>query len=309
MLTVNYLSLRYFLETAQCLNISQAANNLHISQPGLSKQIMLLEKELGIKLFERSTRKISLTEEGEYLYKNILPSFNNIGKAVDDLKEAGTIPQKKIRIAAVSSAASNFVPKLIIKLKGKHPNLEFTVKETTSVDSIELVQKNEYDLAFIRTPINLKQAIPKPLKCMEFSKHPLLIAVSSHHPAADNDDIDLYELKDEMFIHYSQKNAPTLYYMLEYACLSAGFIPKTIGEGPEFLTKVNLISNGIGITILPEDIFELINYYHKIKGIHFKNFSLKSSISVVWNSMTVSLITKDALDVLEDIKYSSHTVE
>ncbi|MDQ0878407.1 DNA-binding transcriptional LysR family regulator [Paenibacillus sp. V4I3] len=299
---VSYLSLRYFMEVAFCLNFSHAAQKLHISQPGLSQQITALEKELGIKLLNRSTRNVTLTAEGDYLHKNLLPSFDNIEKTISQLVEAGTVPQTTIRIATVPSAASNMVPYLIKKLKEEHPLIEFYIKETTSVHAAELVQKSEYDLAFIRTPIDLKQTIQPPLKWLEFSKHPMKVALSCQHPAAVQDEIDLYELKNETFLHYDPKHSPSLYYLLEHACLTAGFIPKTIGAGPEILTIANLISNGIGITLMPQDMLELLNSY-KIKAIALKNLSLFSSISVIWNDVSVPLITKDALSILEHLPH------
>lgn len=305
---MNYLTLRYFLEIAHCLNFSQAAQQLHISQPGLSQQINVLEKELGIKLLYRSTRKVTLTEEGEYLYRNLLPSFENIEKTVRELKETGSVPQTTIRIATIPSAASNLVPLLIQQLKLSHPSLEFYIKETTSVHAIELVQKSEYHLAFIRTPIDTKQSLQKPLKWMELPKHPLQLAVSDRHPAASQEFIDLKELKNETFLHYDPKHSPSLYYLLEHACLSAGFIPKTIGVGPEILTTANLISNGIGITLMPQDMIRLLDSY-RIKGINLKNLSLYSSVSVIWNHMNISALTGDALEVLEQFQKESPSVQ
>jgi DNA-binding transcriptional LysR family regulator len=299
----NYLSLRYFLELAHCLNFSHAAQKLHISQPGLSQQISTLEKELGIKLVYRSTRNVTLTEEGEYLYRHLLPSFENIERTIGELKAKGAVPQTLIRIATVPSAASNMVPYLIKKLREKHSNVEFYIKETTSASAIELVEKSEYHLALVRTPIDIKQTLQKPLKWMEFYRYPLQVALSSEHPAANLPYIDLQEMKNETFLHYDPKHSPSLYYLLEHACLTAGFIPKTIGAGPEILTMANLISNDIGITLMPQDMLCLLSTY-KVKGVDIKNMALFSSISVVWNDMNVPLIADDALRVLEDYKDS-----
>jgi LysR family transcriptional regulator, benzoate and cis,cis-muconate-responsive activator of ben and cat genes len=293
----NYLSLRYFLEIASLLNFSHAAQKLHISQPGLSKQITVLEKELGVKLLNRSTRNVTLTAEGEYLYKSLSPSFENIENTIQELKQAGAVPQTKIRIAAVPSAASSIVPFLIKRLKEQHPAMEFFIKETTSVQAIELVQKNEYHLALVRSPIDHMQSIQPPLKWIEFAQHPLQAVLSSEHPLAGEAEIDLQNLKNETFLHYDPKHSPSLFYLLERACLTAGFIPKTIGAGPEILTIANLISNGIGITLMPTDMLDLLNSY-KIKAVALKNLSLFSSISAVWKDVDVPVITEDALSIL-----------
>ncbi|SDD79522.1 DNA-binding transcriptional regulator, LysR family [Paenibacillus sp. UNCCL117] len=304
-MNINYLSLRYFMEIAKYLNFSQAAQKLHISQPGLSQQITLLEKELNFKLLYRSTRSVMLTAEGEYLFKSLLPSFENIESTLKELKAEGAVPQTTIRIATVPSAASNMVPYLLKRLKEEHPQIEFYIKETTSTQAIELVQKSEYHLAFIRTPIDQKHTIQQPLRWMEFPKHPMHVSLSGKHPAAQQEEIDLIDLKNETFLHYDPKHSPSLYYLLEHACLTAGFVPKTIGVGPEILTIANLISNGIGITLMPEDMLQLLGSYD-IKAVPIKNMALYSSISAVWNNTHPSLITEAALRILKESVGDSH---
>ncbi|MDF2723082.1 MAG: LysR family transcriptional regulator [Paenibacillus sp.] len=299
---MNYLSLRYFLEVARCLSYSQAAQRLHISQPGLSQQMKALEQELGISLLNRSARKVSLTEEGAYLFEHLLPSFETIDKTVLSLQRTGAVPKTTIRIATVPSAASNHVPYLIKSLKTRYPDMDFYIKETTSVHAIELVQNGEYHLAFIRTPVDIDQSLIKPLHWMEFQKYPLQLAVSDSHPSRQ-DPVNLYDFRNETFLHYDPVHSPSLYYLLEHACLTAGFIPNTIGSGPEILTIANLISSGIGITIMPQDMLQLM-HSHGIIGLNLKNQQLYSSISAIWNETNVSAITREALRALELFQHS-----
>jgi LysR family transcriptional regulator, benzoate and cis,cis-muconate-responsive activator of ben and cat genes len=295
---VNYLSLHYFLEVASCLNFSQAAKYLHISQPGLSQQITALEKELDVKLFSRSTRKVSLTDEGEYLYKSLLPSFQNIENSVNQLKKLGAAPQTILRIATVPSAASHLVPALIKELKTEFPKMEFFIKETTSVNAKELVSKGEYHLAFIRTPNDIRQTIQAPLKSLEFQRHSVQIAISQKHPSAGKQSVHLQEFMNETFLHYDPEHSPSLYFLLEHACLTAGFIPKTVGTGPELFTMANFISNDIGITLMPEDMISLLHAY-KIKGIPLKDLNLTSSLSVVWSGENSKALVEKAIDILK----------
>ncbi|WP_404332472.1 LysR family transcriptional regulator [Mesobacillus maritimus] len=295
---MNYLSLYYFLEIANSLNFSQAAKNLHISQPGLSQQITALEKVLEVKLFSRTTRKVSLTEEGEYLYKSLLPSFQNIENTVNELKNLGAAPQTTLKIATVPSAASHLVPTLIKELKAEIPKIDFFIKETTSVNATELVNKGEYHLAFIRTPNDIRQTIQEPLKSMEFQSYPIQVAISKTHPCAEKQSVHLQEFMNETFLHYDPEHSPSLYVLLEHACLTAGFIPKTVGTGPELFTMANLISNDVGITLMPEDMISLLHAYN-IKGVPLKNINLSSSLSVVWSGMYSKAIVEKAVNILK----------
>lgn len=305
---MNLLALRYFIEVAEHLNFSQAAKNLHISQPGLSQQINSLEENLGVKLLHRTTRKVTLTDEGKYLYKHLAPSFENIENTIKEMKKSGAVPQTDIKIATVPSAASNWIPRWFKDIKKKFEEVEFYIQETSSTEAIELVRERQCDIAFIRTPINVRELVADQLDIMELTRHPIKLVVPSNHPVAEAEAIDLFELKEETFLHYDKEKAPSLHYMLENACLNAGFIPKILVTGPELLTIANLISNGIGVTLMPEDMIQLLPT-DEIKVVDIKNQKAYNSVSVIWNdSGNVPMITQYALDVLEGYG-ESHTVQ
>ncbi|GGF20215.1 LysR family transcriptional regulator [Halobacillus andaensis] len=298
---MNYLSLHYFLSIAYHLNFSKAAEALHISQPGLSQQIAILEKELDVKLLKRSTRQVSLTEEGEFLYQQLTPSFESIQNSVNELKQIGATAHMTIKIATVPSAASHIVPNLLKELKRRYPKISFFIKETTSVHAVKLVHSGEYHLAFIRTPIDVKRTIRSPLQWKEFKRHELKLAVSSKHPSALNSTVNLEDFAEELFFHFDPDHSPALYSLVEHACLSAGFVPKTVGTGPEILTIANLIKEDIGITLLPEDMIELMNDRDVI-GLDLKDIHLFSSLSLIWHEENYRQITEAAVSILDMVE-------
>lgn len=298
---MNLLALRYFLEVAKCLNFSHAAQNLHISQPGLSQQITLLEQSLGFKLFNRTTRQVTLTEEGQYLYISVYHSFENIEHIVHELQQLKAVPKKMIKIAAVPSAASILLPELLRRMKENVQDIEFYIKETTSKEAIEMVTKKEADIALIRTPQDARKLVDNHLNIVEFTRYPLQLVIGTNHRLANKQHIDLQELKEESFLHFDEQQSPSLYFLLEQACQSAGFIPKVLTIGAELLTMANLISKGIGVTIMPSDMVSLLSS-HKIKAINLKEDQFYSSISAVWDcSSTVPVMTQFALEQLGDM--------
>ncbi|WP_408009199.1 LysR family transcriptional regulator [Pseudalkalibacillus sp. A8] len=304
---MNLLAFRYFLEVAKTLNFSKTSETLNISQPGLSQQMMSLENELGIKLLNRSTRKVMLTEEGEYLVKSLQPSFEHIENVIRELKENQQLPSASLRIATVPSAASNLIPIALKQLRSEMLDFEFNLQEVTSLKAVELVESQRCHLAFIRTPIDAKRLDDLGLHMLEFERHPLQVIVSAEHPIAGKSSVDLYDLRNEPFIHYDEKEAPSLFYLLERACLSAGFIPNTIGGGPEILTISTLVSNGLGITLMPRDMYHLIQS-HRIKAIDIDGDQSYSSISAIWKKASyVPLVTKRFLDILQGFEITSST--
>ncbi|RXT04324.1 LysR family transcriptional regulator [Ammoniphilus sp. CFH 90114] len=302
---MNLLGLRYFIKAAETLNFSKAAKELHISQPGLSQQMNTLENELGMKLFDRNTKKVSLTKEGEYLYQKLLPSFENIEKTIKELMDHQSIPQTLIRLSTVPSAASNWLPFLIKSLHKKYPNVKIHVQETTSSQAIEDVKQQKSHMAFIRTPIDISLITDQGLKWLELSKHPLKLVVYSNHYLAECDSVDITLLKDEPFLHYDRIQAPALYFLLERACLTAGFLPRTICAGTEILTIENMIENELGITLMPEDMVRLLKSQH-VKAIPLTDQTFTSSISVIWqDSQFLPAKVRSILSMLENKEIGS----
>jgi LysR family transcriptional regulator, salicylic acid-responsive activator of bsdBCD len=256
---MNLLSLRYFIEVAKTLNFTQASRNLHVSQPALSQQIQLLEEQIQVKLLHRTTRKVKLTEEGKYLFEKLAPSFEQIENTVSSVIEAKALPTV-IKIATIPSAASLYLPKVLKKLHNTIPEMEFSIKETTSAHVIELIKSKEYHIGFIRTPVDFHAISKDEIQYMEFKKLPMKLVVSSEHPLATREKVKLKEISEDFFLHYDPTQSAALYQLVSSACKKAGFEPRTICTGSELLTISNLLANNLGVAMMPVDMFELIEY-------------------------------------------------
>ena len=280
---INFLSLRYFIEVSNHLSFSKASKILHISQPGLSQQISSLEKQLGFKLLNRTTREITLTEEGEYIYKKLAPSFDDIEKTIGTIVENKIVPKPKIKIATIPSAASIYIPNLLKEILVEFPEIEVDLQETTSARAFKLVNQQKYNIGFIRTPIHTNLMANEGINMIEFKKSPLKLVVSFDHWLAQKESIQLHEAKNEPFIHYHPVQAHSLQFLLEKACSMSGFPPKKLCEGSELLTIANLVSNNLGVALMPKDMIDLLET-KKVKALHIENINLSSSISAVWKN-------------------------
>ena len=278
---MNYNSLRYFIEVAETLSFTKASQNLFVSQPGISQQIHLLETQLGVKLLNRTTRNVTLTEEGKFLYNKTLPSLNEIKGTMDQITEGASFPSL-IKIASIPSAASLFLPEFLENLHKDHPEIEFEITETTSNEVVKLIKNHTSHLGFIRSSKHTPNLFSNELSQTEFSRSEVKAIVSSKHRLAHLDSIDLSELADDFFLHYNKDTSTSLYYLLEEACAQAGFSPKTICSGSELLTVSNLISHNLGVTLIPNDMIELVNSPF-IKVLDLKEVNLESSITAIWH--------------------------
>lgn len=146
--------LKYFVTVVDEGGFSNAAKVLHMSQPPLSMQIRLLEEEIGCQVFERTTRKLKLTEEGKFLYKkamNILNLMSSLENELEDYKEgiAGTV-----HIGVPSSLSSTY---FVDKMKGFHeenPEIRFSIYEANTYELLENLRSGKMDIALVRTPFH-----------------------------------------------------------------------------------------------------------------------------------------------------------
>ncbi|WP_455542796.1 LysR family transcriptional regulator [Intestinibacter sp.] len=135
-------------------NITKAACKLNISQPPLSNQLKYMEEELGVKLVERGSRKIRLTDAGDLLYKrgkDIVSVFESTLNEVEDFKSG----MEGILKIGVVSTCNQFLPnELILPYSIKYPKMKFELYEGNTYQVIDMVEKRIVDLGVVRTPFN-----------------------------------------------------------------------------------------------------------------------------------------------------------
>src|SRR5699024_4870663 len=104
---------------------------------------------------------------------------------------------------------------------------------------------------------------------------------SSDLRLATKESIQLTDLHDDLFLHYDSLQSPALYHLLEDACNDVGFRPKTICTGSELLTMASMIAHNVGVTLLPQDMLELV-MSPNLKALHLEDVRLESSIAIIW---------------------------
>jgi LysR family transcriptional activator of glutamate synthase operon len=244
---------QYFLAVAEAGSFSSAADELYISQSSLSKQIIALEKELGLQLFDRSKRKISLTEAGKIFLKHAI-HLNEIHK--DMLTDIGEYKKTtaSLSIAAIPVIAQYGIASYLAKFKIAYPNIVFNLEEREASTVLPALNKHEYDLAFIRDyAVDLSQ-----YSFLEIVRDKLMVAVSKDHRFSTRKSLSLLELADENFIMY---NKGTLVYELSVnACKLAGFEPRVFYASLRGASIIGLVAANSGVALMMEKV---LNYYQR----------------------------------------------
>jgi LysR family transcriptional activator of glutamate synthase operon len=243
------LQVQYFLLIVERGSFLAAAEKLYISQSSLSKQIIALENELGCQLFDRSKRKISLTNAGETFMKHAI-GFDDIYKTLWADLEEYRAKTESFSIVAIPVIAQYGITGYIAQFKSLYPNIRFAVEEREGASILPALKAQEYDLAFIRDNyLDKDQCI-----CIEICKDKLVVVVSINHSFANRKSIALAELSKENFIMFDK--AAILHEVILEACRQVGFKPIIFYASVRIESILGLVASNIGVALMPEKLFD-----------------------------------------------------
>ncbi|CAN5361231.1 LysR family transcriptional regulator [soil metagenome] len=241
--------LRYFVAVAEEMNFRRAAERLHIAQPALSQQITKFEKELRTTLFERTTRRVELTDAGRVLLeegRRVLADADHARAAVDRVVhgEAGLL-----RIGFVSSAALQILPATVLALKRAHPGVQVELTESTTDPQLRAILAGELDVGLVREVDRAKDVVVRPIL-----RERLILAVHQSHPFAERTSVRLAELAGEPFLTFPRHQVSRLYDHIAALCHHAGFRLEVAQEAVQFPTLLGLAAANTGVTIVPASL-------------------------------------------------------
>lgn len=239
--------LRYFVAVAEELHFGRAAQRLGIVQPALSKQIVALERELGVKLFTRSKREVSITEPGRAFYEEARAILQRVDHATDTAKltEAGGVGS--LAIGFIGPAMWNILPPLMRTHRQRVPGIHFRLFEMTSEVIVEQVRDGILDVGFIR-PFGHDEAV----EIRTVLREPFLIVVPEDHSLAGEEIVDLAKAANETFVLVSRTQSPGYFDKCLALCQSNGFSPLLIEEGNTGGAMFGMVAAGLGVTLVPE---------------------------------------------------------
>ena len=283
--------LKYFLAVAEELNFTRASEKLFISQPPLSRQIIELEDELQAKLFIRNNKKVELTEAGKYFEKEVTALFQNLERVAVKTKKIGENVSGEFRIAYISSIYSAIISELIKHLKVQFPYVNFKLFEVSTTKQINALEQGKIEMGIIRSPIKS----PKIKSYLWFQDG--FSMVYNKNSIQLKSEKEILNLKDETFIFFNKDYAPHYHEVLLELCAFYGFTPKIIHEANNINSIVQLVKNGLGISIVPSNIAKN-NQDNELAFIELKKVNLRTDVSIITSKEDDSEITKTSVDFL-----------
>ncbi len=258
---MNANQLEYAVRLAQVCNFSQLAEELHISQPALSRHIQNLEQEIGVKLFDRTTSPLTLTPAGAYFIeeaKELLYKEDQLLRTMDRFKsgEAG-----RLTIGVSPFRCMYLMPDVVKAVRKKFPGVQVVLREAASTQLRKETAEGKYDFSILNLPVDESVLDITPLE-----PEALVLAVpndlATHLPSTSNGqfrEVDITDCKDLPFITVGKTQEMRDWF--DKICADADTHPQIVLEAGNIISACTMAQAGIGATLLPlpfikEDRFE-----------------------------------------------------
>ena len=241
--------LRYFRVVAETLNFTRAAEQLHLAQPPLSRQIQQLEDELGVALLERS-RPLRLTEAGRFFYEHSTQLLEQLARVCEDTRRIDKGQRRWLGIGFAPSTLYGALPELIRNLRA-NGDIELGLSEMVTLQQVEALKSGRIDIGFGRIHIEDAAVVQKVIR-----QDPLVAALPAGHPLLAGP-VSLEQLAQEPFVLYPGNVRPS-YADHVLNLFSRNDLKIRVAQMTnEMQTAIGLVAAGIGITLVPASVQRL----------------------------------------------------
>jgi DNA-binding transcriptional LysR family regulator len=236
--------LRYFEAVVRHRHFTQAADELHVAQSALSRQVGRLERELGVELLRRTTRSVQPTEAGELVAaraRAVLAETDALREEVDELRG---LLRGQVTVGALLFGGELDIPAILARFTAAYPHVEVGLREGTAQRMLDMLRDGSLDVTFA-----LEAQPPDDMHRLELSSEELALATSTDHPLAGATPLPIAALAGQPLIAFQRGS--TTRELVDAALATAGVQPRIALEGNDFAFVRALVARGVGLAILP----------------------------------------------------------
>ncbi|GGG27257.1 LysR family transcriptional regulator [Rhodococcoides trifolii] len=201
---MNLRRLEYFVVLAKELHFGRAAERLHLAQPGLSQQIKVFEKECGVKLFERNSHGVTLTEAGRVLLEEGQAILDQVERTLTRVRASGDGRAGTLRIVLTRSVAFGLPDTLVNEFSERYPGVEVTRDVAWTARNVEMLRAGDVDAAFVRLPLDNEPDID----VLRLGDTEAVVVCPVDHRLAAKHRIERGDLSGETLISWPRAQAP-----------------------------------------------------------------------------------------------------
>jgi DNA-binding transcriptional LysR family regulator len=255
---MNLDQLRCFVVLAKTLNFRRAAEQLHMAQPSLTRLISRMEKELGVKLIDRTTRQVKLTKAGEVLVTEAQAVLLRTEQAIRVVRQTAMQESGQLGVAFTDKSLYTVVPKVLSVFRDRFPHVELEILEACTEKQVEALQLAKVDVGFLHPPLR-----DTSLALLPIYREPMLLALPIDSPLSLQTTVTWSDLVNETLILHPREEGPVLYDYIIQQCQQNGFTPQIIHKTPE-QTFLGLVTAKPGVSFATLSMQQM-----KIPGVVF----------------------------------------
>src|SRR5215467_4345974 len=287
--------LRYFCAVAEERSFTLAARRLHVSQSGVSGQIRDLERELGVALFRRNQRNVSLTPEGSAFFREARDILNRTDQAVEMVMQAAKGRRGRLNVGLCGPATAPFLPRLIREFRKHQPGISISLKDLDPARQPEALVGGDIDVGFTRgIPASFRGALTREV----FFREPLVSVLPRGHRLEKQESISLKDLAGERFVLYARENAPELFDAIVSLCKRARFSPDVVDTPSLWESVLTMVEAGEGVSIVPATV-----QHFRAQSVVFKALRDRGcmvEVVIAWRADAPDPVRESFLDLLRN---------
>lgn len=238
--------LRYFVALAEELHFGRAARRLGMTQPPLSQAIAGLEGELGVRLLERTRRRVALTHAGATFLEEARATLARAGQAVELARRAQRGEVGRLAVGYLAATAYTLLPLVLRDFMRGFPGVRLELRELTLPQQLGALLKGDIEVGLLRPPVGEAE-----LAAETILAEPFVLALPARHPLTALRRVPARRLAGEPFILFPRQPGLVFHDLVMGYCLRNGFTPRVAQEANQTHTVVGLVSAGIGVALVP----------------------------------------------------------
>lgn len=257
--------LRYFVAVAEEENVSRAARKLHVSQPGISRQIRDLEDGIGFQLFERSAKSLRLTEAGRIFLVEARAVLQHADEAVKKARAVSGGTNGEINVGYAPSLTVQILPSALRKFQEQFPNVRMVLHDLSTGEMLAQLGEKKLQVALTVRP---SPKMLRGLKFEELARYEMCVAVAPKHPLAKAKFVSLAQVAREPLIAYNRKDYPEYHVMLEKLFAPVGRKLHIAGEHDSVTSLIAAVESGRGFALVPGCVACMVGERLKLLPLH-----------------------------------------
>jgi DNA-binding transcriptional LysR family regulator len=255
--SIELRSWRQFLAVAEQLHFGRAAATLHMTQPPLTLAIQQLERRLGVPLFERTRRSVTLTPAGEVLVEPVRALLRQAAALPALAHGAATGEAGRIRLGFISTVGFGPLPNWLRSFRTEHPRIVVELREATGDVQLRAFERSEIDAGFVLHAPGMAPGAAQGLNALSLGVEPLVLALPESLAWANAPRLRLPDILAQPLVIFPRAITPSLFDAVLAFYHRHGATPSIAQEAIQMQTIVNLVSAGIGIAWVPRSVMQL----------------------------------------------------